>query len=278
MYQTLNKLFVKTAGTGESLLVLHGWGMNSSVWGPVRAQLESHYRVTWVDLPGHGINRSIPAVSMDELVEFVCDVMPNQTHLMGWSLGGLVAQAIGQKVPDKIQSMTLVASTLRFSQTDNWQNAMSLDVLNNFAKSLREDIEVTLKRFIALQFMGVKDSKEIQRDLIQTIIDPQKSLMQKSLKTGGGVFLGDKITPTIEALNLGLKILIESDFRDDVVKFPQQWLFAERDRLIPSEVINDLKSLRPNAQITLLKNAGHAPFMTHPEEFIDHVTRFIDGQ
>ena len=80
----------------------------------------------------------------------------------------------------------------------------------------------------------------------------------------------------IEALSLGLKILKESDFRDIKPRVPQHWLLGEYDRLIPPALINDLKLIRPDAQITLLKKTGHAPFMTHPEAFLTALIPFLN--
>ncbi len=248
--------------------------MNSAVWESVRPELESCYHVSWVDLPGHGENQSTVANSMDEMVDYILPHIPNGAHLLGWSLGGLVIQAIAERLSktnpqtgQKIKSMTLVASTPKFSQADNWRHAMSEDVLNSFSKNLNQDIEGTLKRFVALQFMGIKDSKPIQRELIN------------SLEKWGGVLRqgSAELLPksSKKALNLGLALLIDSDFRLASHKIPMHWILAERDRLIPKEVINDLKSLRPDDQITLLENTGHAPFMTHPKAFIESVVPFI---
>ena len=84
--------------------------------------------------------------------------------------------------------------------------------------------------------------------------------------------------PTKEALDVGLSILKQVDLRSYKPTCPEHWIFAEYDRLIPKEVINDLISLRPDAQITLLDKAGHAPFITHPEIFLDQISDFIDVQ
>lgn len=255
----LNSYFVKKSGSGEPLIVLHGWGLNSNVWEPVRAALEEQFFVSWIDLPGHGENRDVLAKSMDEIVEFILPSIPDGAHLIGWSLGGLVAQALAEKINEdsskKIKTITLVASTPRFSQSENWQNAMSLEVLNNFANQLQIDLEGTLKRFIALQFMGIKEAKKLQRDLTQRVLSAP---------------------PQMSALELGLKILTESDFRHVKHNIPQHWILAKRDRLIPIGLIKDLKWLRPDDQITLLENAGHAPFMTHPENFVSSLTAFIN--
>ncbi len=245
------------------MVVIHGWGMNSTVWEKIRSVLESQFFVIWIDLPGHGKNQGVVANSLQDIVDLVAPVIPNEAHLLGWSLGGLICQAIAKKLDESnscnIKTMTLLTSTPKFSQSDNWKHAMSFDVLSNFSKKLEMDIEGTIKRFIALQFMGVNegDSKEMKRKLVQDVLENP---------------------PKLAALKLGLIILLESDFRGTLLKTPKHWILAERDRLIPREIINDLKLLYPNDQITLLKNTGHAPFMTHPEEFMSTLTRFINAR
>ena len=297
----MDNLLVKTSGQDpiaddsiKTLLLLHGWGMNSQVWEPVREALESKYHLLWVDLPGHGFNRHLAAKNLSHIVDLIAAVIPDNTHLLGWSLGGLVAQAVADKVPQKISSMTMVTSTPRFSQSEDkgWQHAMSEEVLNRFADNLKQDTEKTLKGFIALQFIGVKNAKQAQNKLIEHILNSEKMP-----KKWGGVF--DKLNrtvlldtnqdqnnelvnnpsdiPTQEALDTGLAILKHADLRKLSPSNPQHWIFAEYDRLIPKEVIKDLISLRPDAEITLLEKAGHAPFITHPEAFLNCVNYFIDS-
>jgi len=302
----LNNFYVKTSGKGEPLLVLHGWAMNSSVWDLVRADLESNYEVSWIDLPGHGKNHAIDARSLDEIIDYILPFIPQNCHLLGWSLGGLIVQALAQRVPQRIKSMTLVASTPRFSQklsedAQHWQHALSQDVLDNFYESMKADLEGTLKRFIALQFLGIKNSKTIQLEMSEKVLNSSlmlngstlitelsvsKDKTVSSLKTGGGASSAEhsrsiKINSVqIAAFKLGLKLLSELDFRysnDQLYKLiPRHYLLSEYDRLVPVEVINDLKKFYPDAQITFFEKAGHAPFMTQPEKFIRVVTEFIN--
>lgn len=293
MYQTLNNFLVKTSGQNQvednsvkTLMLIHGWGMNSQIWEPIREALESQYHVLWIDLPGCGFNRHIETQSLEQMVALIAEVTPENTHLIGWSLGGLVAQSLAQKISQRIKSMTLVTSTPRFSQALNsdWQHAMSDELLNRFAENLKQDTERTLKGFIALQFIGVKDAKQAQDNLINHIL-----YNGKTPKKVGGVFLDDingtKSTseskqsniPTHEALDVGLSILMHADLRKLTPSCPEHWIFAEYDQLIPKEVINDLISLRPDAEITLLEKAGHAPFITHSDVFLKRVTDFIEA-
>lgn len=291
----MNNFLVKTSGRDlakdnsvKTLMLIHGWGMNSQVWEPIREALEAKYHVLWVDLPGHGFNRHIKAQSLERMVELVADITPENTNIIAWSLGGLVAQALAQEIPDKIRSLSLVTSTPRFSQdlsedkSKHWQHAMSDEVLNRFAENLMQDTEKTLKGFIALQFMGVEGAKQELNNLINHILYNSN---EKKGKKVGGVLAESELAvksqetniPSQEALDVGLEILKYADLRDITPTCPEHWVFAEYDRLIPKEVINDLISLRPDAEITLLKKSGHAPFITHRNVFLKSTIDFIES-
>ena len=259
MKESLLKTVTRGNPHGETLFVFHGWAMNSSVWQAIKSELEKDYLVTWVDLPGHGINSHVTAKSLDQMVELILPLVKTtrvktKSHLMGWSLGGLVAQALAEQIPNQILSLNLVATSPRFSMADGWLNAVSKDVLETFSQKLTSEPETTIKGFITLQFMGVKGSKKIQRDLINTTLTAPLNY---------------------NALAIGLTILGTADFRHVKHSIPQHWILGEYDRLIPKNVINDLKLMYPDAQITLLENTGHALFMTHPNEFIDCFRQFM---
>lgn len=273
----MKSLKINTSGSGEPLLVLHGWGMNSKVWEPVKSQLEQHFTVSFIDLPGHGENREVSATSLDQIVDLIQArflTTTTQAHILGWSLGGMVAQALSAKIPEQTKSLTLVASTPRFSQVtgsnDNqqdWLNAMPQNVLEQFADNLNNDIEGTIKRFIALQFMGSKTSTEINAKQMQ------RELTASVLNT----------LPTSDALKTGLEILMQSDLRQlhllsPASSIPRHWILGGLDRLVPINVSEDLKYYYSDDQITVFNDAGHAPFMTHPQQFVQSLVDFIDAR
>lgn len=273
----MKSLKINTSGRGDSLLVLHGWGMNSTVWQPVKRQLEQNFTVSFIDLPGHGENKTVTATSLEQIVEVILSRFfkpSTQVHLLGWSLGGIVAQAIALQIPEQIKSLTMVASTPRFSQwlnskepNKNWQHAMPKTVLEQFSGNLNKDIEGTIKRFIALQFMGSKTSaetstKQMQRALTASVLNE---------------------LPTSDALKTGLDILMHTDLRQlqlqvQVQSLQRHWILGQRDRLVPIKVSEDLKRIYPDDQITIFNDAGHAPFMTHPQQFVQTLVDFINAR
>lgn len=249
----MSKINKQGVAVDDPIIVIHGWGMNSTVWEPIDESLRQCFQVTYIDLSGHGNNSGVQAKNLSEIVDYILPLIKRPTHIMGWSLGGLVVQEIIQRCPELIKNVIFVASTPRFSQSEGWMNAMPKKVLNAFSDNLLNDIKGTIKRFIALQFMGVSNSQVIQRELRDSLL---------------------KNLPSEEALMTGLKILQHQDFRHRVIKHRVLWLLGEKDRLVPVEIEADLRELYPDACVEIIIGAGHAPFMTHPKQFMDVVIKF----
>jgi len=258
------KLKITKKGAGSALLVMHGWGMNQSIWQPIAVQLEQHFCVYWLDLAGHGINRDIPLGNIKQISALIAAEIPSQTSILAWSLGGLIAQQITLQYTDKVKQLCLVASSPCFVQTEQWQPAMPKHLLENFADSLHKDFAGTLSRFLALQFLGVKG--------VQTEI---KHLQQQLLAH----------PPATQALIDGLAILQTANFNQNTAiknsvstsnspnsnrNIPIHWILGRLDRLVPISVAPVLSS-RANNTVTTIAKAGHAPFISHPDEFIDAV-------
>ena len=227
----LNKLFRKIAGRGESLLVLHGWGMNHTVWSPVREQLEQCYKVTWVDLPGHGQSQHYKADSLDQMVASVLPLIEEETHIIAWSMGGLIAQRLAYYYPSRVKSLVLVATTPAFVQSKNWLHAMPEGVLNKFAKNLENDYSATLKRFLSLQFMGVKG---IQQQV--------KALRDEIMAS----------PPAIDALRAGLQLLKNTNLRQQQTSHKKLWLLGSMDKLIPVTVETELIAMNSQNKVNII--------------------------
>ena len=254
----MNTVFTKIAGQGEPLLVLHGWGMNHKVWSSVQSELEDSFEVTWVDLPGHGGSKGCPMGELDEVVELISSLLDQSMHVLGWSLGGLIAQRMAQRYPALVRSLVLVATTPSFIQREGWVHALPESVLQDFIGNLKKDYAATIQRFFSLQFLGVRSgSCQI----------PMKPIIKK-LKDE--MF---KVTPDNLALEAGLSILKNTDLRGVGVHFdcPRYWMLGRLDKLIPVSVVEDLLERKECDSVCVIEDAGHAPFISHPREFVNHI-------
>ena len=86
----------------DDIVLIHGWGLHAIVFDDIVPALLEHFRVTVVDLPGMG-QSPLPNddYTLDFLAEQVLAIMPERAHLLGWSLGGLVALAMADKAPER---------------------------------------------------------------------------------------------------------------------------------------------------------------------------------
>jgi pimeloyl-[acyl-carrier protein] methyl ester esterase len=107
-------LYTNIEGQGRPLVLLHGWGMNSHVWQPILPALAQRAQVITIDLPGHGANSHLPLGTLESVVEQLAEHIPPDAIIMGWSLGGLIAQALAHALPERVAALILVASTPKF--------------------------------------------------------------------------------------------------------------------------------------------------------------------
>ena len=243
------KLKIIVKGHGKPLVILHGWGMNSHVWQPVKDKLEENFTVYWIDLPGHGINRDITPLELNHTTDTIARLIPDDAILLGWSLGGLIAQNIALRYVNKVAQLIIVASSPSFVQHDDWKHAMQANTLDSFIENLKNDFTMTLKRFISLQFMGIKGVKQQVKMLNDELLD---------------------CPPAQQALSEGLEILKTANFHRQPLTLKTHWILGEQDRLIPASVAEAL-SKNTNSSVVIIDKAGHAPFISHPNEFMKSI-------
>ena len=98
------------------IVLLHGVGLDRTMWEPLRAELAriTDRTVVALDLPGHGDRPPLsnPA-TLTELAEDVAARLPGPAHLVGFSLGALIAQHLARHRPELVATLTSVSSVCR---------------------------------------------------------------------------------------------------------------------------------------------------------------------
>lgn len=252
------KLHSRTLGQGPDLVLVHGWGMNAGVWAPLAEVLAADYRLTLVDLPGHGESPYDPERrTLADWAAMVAAVAPPGALWIGWSLGAQVALRAALDVPGTVRALVLVAGTPRFVEGDGWPHAMAAETFLQFADALVADHAGTLERFLALQVRGAQNAGETLRHLRREVRERPR--------------------PVDAALENGLDLLLGTDLRGELASLtrPLLWLLGERDTLVPSSVAPELARLRPDAVVSVLPGAAHAPFLSHAEPALVALRRFL---
>ncbi|MFI1465560.1 alpha/beta fold hydrolase [Nocardia carnea] len=110
------RINVRVLGTGQPVLLIHGWSLSGEAWDrQIRVLAESGYRVLAMDLRGHGgSDAPLDGYEIDSLARDAADVLaalgtPAAT-VVGWSLGGMVALRLAHDHPEAVAAVVLVAS------------------------------------------------------------------------------------------------------------------------------------------------------------------------
>lgn len=238
---------------------VHGWAMNSAVWSNCIPLLPEWMDVIRVDLPGHGTMSEVEATGIDDYVQSLAAVINRPAIWVGWSLGGLAVLQLAKHYPERVAGLFMMASNPCFVRKPGWQSAVEQEVFRQFAESLEQDVDATVKRFLALQVKGSATAMKTVRSL------------QQSLKERG--------QPSIQALRLGLEILASTDLREELpaLNRPVTWYLGGRDTLVPVAVAEALKNLKPDINTIIEDEAAHAPFISHPESFVESLVSFAHG-
>jgi len=97
-----------------SLVLLHGVGLDHTVWQPVLAELGPTFEVSTPDLLGHGARPPAPVgTTLGTIADDVAATIAPGSHIVGFSLGALVAQHLALHRPELVASLTLVSSVCR---------------------------------------------------------------------------------------------------------------------------------------------------------------------
>jgi pimeloyl-[acyl-carrier protein] methyl ester esterase len=251
------RLHADSAGRGPALVLLHGWGMHSAIWSTLLPELTSRFRVTRVDLPGHGASPPAPDnIGLHDMAAAVAEVAPREAAWLGWSLGGQVALAAALSGAD-ICRLVLVATTPRFLAGHDWPCGMAPATLAGFAAGLAQDHRKAVRDFLSLQVRGDRRAAAILPEI------------RRLLAEGGG--------PAPSALAAGLGVLAETDLRPQLATLPQPALViaGERDRLTPPEAGRRLAAGMQRARFLAMAGAAHAPFLTRPAEFCAAAAAFL---
>lgn len=252
-------LHIETQGSGEPLVMLHGWGMHGGIWSDTIAQLARDFQVHSVDLPGHGKSQASGEVgfTLQSIAAALSRQFPQPVNVCGWSLGGMVAQHWALCDPQRVRKLALVASTPCFAERPDWPSGMPHAMLGQFAAELEDNFSTTLRRFLALQVRGSDGERELLTALRQRLFSR-----------------GD---PDIGALRGGLNILRDADLRGALPRIMQPALAiaGQRDKLTPALASHYLAQAMPDARVVEIEGAAHAPFLSHPQIFIECLKSFL---
>jgi pyruvate dehydrogenase E2 component (dihydrolipoamide acetyltransferase) len=238
-------------GSGVPVLLVHGFGADLNTWMFTQPPLAATRRTLALDLPGHGGSAKAvgagDAESLTDAVEAALDGLGiARGHLVGHSMGGAIAALVASRRPERVASLTLIASAGLGSEI----NASFID---GFVRASR--------RREATEVLGllVDDPALVSRAMVEDVL---------RYKRLDGVSAA--LTKIAEAWFAGGRQSLDLTGRIATLAMPVQLIWGRNDRIIP---LAHAEALAARLPVHIIDAAGHLPHMEKATE----VNRIIGG-
>jgi pimeloyl-ACP methyl ester carboxylesterase len=249
--------YYEIRGAGEPLLLIPGLGGICRMWDPVAAELERYFSVILFDNRGMGQSLAKrPAHNLKHLaadvVELLDHLQIDRAHVLGLSLGGIIAQRLAMEHASRVDRLVLISCTDNFSPYLRQITLLLAHALRQF--STETFIRTVELLGTAPEFLDAHE-KDIERQI--------------ALKTACGF--------SKRSLADQLRCLAGSDHEpcDPITAIPTLVLAGEHDALIPNCYARRMADRIPGSEFHIIDGAGHNPFYECPRRVLPLITNFL---
>jgi abhydrolase domain-containing protein 6 len=248
-------------GDGPTIVLLHGFAADKTVWLPMAKLLTPHFHVVIPDLPGWGESSREPGASYTidaqaaRLDTFVQTLQLGRFVLVGHSMGGAVAAVYAADHGDHVVELALL-DTFGLKSTENAFDRAALAGQNPFVYNDRAGFV----RATSLAF-----AKPL--DLPGRFIDVLVKRNQRDR---------DFIIRTFDALRQPAQYLAVQNRLGDLT-MPVMGLWCHDDRIIDISALDSLRNGLIHASAissSTLNGCNHMPMLEKPEETAQILTGF----
>lgn len=241
-------------GSGTPLLLIQGIGYARWSWESILPALAERYRVIAFDNRGIGDSDKPagPYTARDmagDALQVLDEAQVERAHVLGASLGGMVAQELAAAHPERVDKLVLCCTTPGGAAS----LPMPAVTVKLFEESASLDPLEAMRRFTANAFSATA-SRELVDSVFQRRLEhPADPVGWQGQAAAGTTFPG--IDGRIEA-----QTLLVTGTADNVVDPRNSDVLAERI---------------PGSRVVRLEGAGHMCFLEQPDAFVRIVTEFL---
>jgi len=257
------RLYYKTHGQGEALVLIPGLGAGHTAWFRQLSAFKKHYKVITFDPRSIGrSDRPKQPYAFKALADDVVGLMDHlgvkRAHVLGQSLGGLVAQEVAMDYPDRVLKLVLVSSTLAGGDT-NPTNPALMEVLGYAEGTTEIDFSRVNTRKTMHVVIGMSFNKMLYRKAMQFL---SRFFVKPEMFDG----LSDQIKAisghsTIDRLHL--------------IKAQTLVITGAEDRIVSPHSSEVLAANIPNAKLVMVKDGSHGFNVEMTSRFNHEVLGFL---
>lgn len=261
------ELYYEVQGSGEPVVLIHGWPLNGRSWAKqVTALASAGYMTVTYDRRGFG--RSTPTWTGHDFDTIAADLDALLTHLdlrgvtlVGFSAGGgAVARYIGTYGTDRVAKAVLASAVTPFLHVTEGNPEGGLDdgTIGYFEAGVKAGRADFLDHFLDM-FYGTGDGIAV-------------SPAQRALDLG----LANEASES--AVLAGIAAFGRTDFRDDLAKFriPTLVLHGDADQVVPFQISGRRSAAAiPNSELVLIEGGPHGINVSHADRFNAALLAFL---
>ncbi len=261
------RLHTLEAGAGDSLVLLHGAGGGAANWFALFAPLSKSFRVIAPDLPGFGFSPPVDVrpplgSSMAGVLDRWLEARGERAvHLVGTSLGGLIALRMAQRSPGRVRSVTLIDAAGLGADLPLLVRMGTLPGCARFVRQTsRAGMAFFLRRYLT--------SSPMPRERWEALLE----FLHAASAAGGGETLARHLR-RFATLRGQSEVLGRDTLRSLVV--PMLVLWGENDRFLPLRHARQAANAVPHAMLRVVPGAGHSPNWEEPAEVAAAIFEFV---
>jgi len=249
-------VFYTDEGKGNTIVLLHGFLENSTMWDEIKPELIKRNRVVCIDLLGHGKTECFGYVhSMDLMAEVVAEVLHflkiRRSIFVGHSMGGYVALAFAEQFPDNVKGLCLLNSTTR-----------------------ADDSERIQLRTRAIEAVKTNYSNLVRMSISNLFRPKSRTLFQEEIKQVKKEALKTPLQGYIAAQE-GMKIRFDREALLHFSPYPKMMILGKKDPVLNYEDLLDQVKDTGVQKVELPD--GHMSHIENQQEVISGLQEFVKG-
>src|SRR6516162_6117520 len=251
------RIAVDHAGAGQLLIMLHGIGGNRTNWHDQLPVFGVHFHAVSWDARGYGASDDYEGpLDFGDFARDLARVLDHfnsaRAHLVGLSMGGMIAMDFYSRYPERVATLTICDSLPGF-------NHLTPEHRREFVRLRQEPL------------LNGKEPKDIAPVVAKTLIG-------KSARSGSF----ERLVASMSALHKEsyLKTIAgtanyQRRYELEKIAVPAHIVVGDEDRLTPPEMSRQMAARIPGARLTVIEGAGHLSNIEQPEKFNGAVLGFL---
>jgi pimeloyl-ACP methyl ester carboxylesterase len=250
--------YYEEAGSGEPLVLICGLSADVTVWRLLIPELAKHFRVVTLDNRGAGRSSApdepytIQGMA-DDAIALLDHLQIASANVLGWSMGGVIAQSIALARPEMVKHLLLLGS---FAAPDG----MLKNAIRNWVNVRRSNMPY----------------EQVVRHVARMVYSPTLANNEPAYEAFIQFMVNNPYRQSMQGFVRQAEALLEytAPGQLSTLQVPTSVLVGEQDQLTPPYLSEELAALLPQSNLQVLAGA-HSGFVEYPALYAQTVVELL---